>query len=731
MNTYWDNLNPAQQEAVLHADGPLLILAGAGSGKTRVLACRTAELIRSGRARPDQILALTFTNKAAGELRSRTIAMAGPAGEYVVAGTFHSIFARILRQEGRSIGIDPRFTIIDADDRKRLLKEILKSEGIPIDVLKPNYLDAIIGRAKNNLITPEEFNAKAEREFEHLAANLYRLYQERLERMAGLDFDDLLMRPVLAYHAYPDFLERLQRRFHFVMVDEFQDTNPVQYRLVREIARRHNNLGVVGDDDQAIYGWRGATVANILDFRHDWPSAKVVRLEQNYRSHKAILDIAWSVIQRNPLRHEKRLWTERLTGPGTILIEGYTDDDEAQKFVSFVQGDVRTHKRSLDHFAILYRTNAQSLAFERALRGAAVPYQVVGGLRFYERREVKDLLAYLRLIVNPSDDVSFQRVINYPPRGIGESVVSQVNNLAQVEGVPYFRAMEDLLVTEQITSRQKKALTDFRQLIDELRIAAGREPLLTLVTTLVERIRLKERLMEEEKEDPSRSESKVANLLALIDEIGRYSEEHPDGSMEGFLEQVALVTDIDRYEESSGRVSLMTIHSAKGLEFPVVLVGGLEEGLLPLAASGDSSSDIDEERRLFYVAVTRAIDQLVLGCAYHRVRWGESGFAAGPSRFLKEIPPELIKVRRAYAATTAPLPRSAARSGTPDHRPSEAHTGLAPDDLRKGLLVKHHRFGIGLILDFRRQGLDSRIEVEFESEGRKTLILRYARLERA
>ncbi len=658
--------------------------------------------------------------------------MVGPDGDLLVAGTFHGIFARILRQEGLNIGVDPRFTIVDADDRRRLVKEIMREIGIGTDTARLNDVAWVIERAKNSLMNAKKFAAVAHHPIEKTAAAVYERYEARLHRMSGLDFDDLLMRPIEAFASHPDFLERLQRRFRYVMVDEFQDTNPAQYVLVKSIAQAHRNLCVVGDDDQAIYGFRGATVANILDFQRDWPEAKVIRLEQNYRSHRYILDVAWSVIKYNPNRHEKKLWTERKDGEPAILIEARSDDEEALRFTAYIQDEKRVSSRSLNDFAILYRTNAQSLPFERTLRAAGVPYQVVGGLRFYERKEIKDILAYLRLLVNPADDISLERIINYPPRGLGGSVVAELTTRAQREQKPLFEVAKRVAESGELPTRANRSLREFVGLMAGIQESAKATPFPDLVAEIILKTGLRERLKEEEKDDPSRAESKSANLDSLVADVARFAEENADKGIADFLEEVALVTDLDKFDQNQEKVCLLTIHSSKGLEFPVVLIGGLEEGLLPFS-SESSSSDVEEERRLFFVGVTRAMERLVLGYAVERLRFGDRRWS-GPSRFLREIPPELLAgSRRSYSKAS---PVGIGRADRIPSEPAISHMkasggGLDPDEVRKGLLVKHPTFGLGMITDFRKQGLDSRLDVDFDSVGKKTLILRYARLESA
>ncbi len=711
-----------------------MIVAGAGSGKTRVLAYRAAYLVEKGLARPWEILALTFTNKSAGELRCRASTMIGHGGDNLQAGTFHSIFSRIMRQEGLNIGIDPRFTIVDADDRRKLIKTILKENGSGVDSARE--VTWFIERAKNDALSPDQFSAIAHRPLEILAASVYHTYEARLRKMAGLDFDDLLLRPLEAFRKHPEFLERLQNRFKYIMVDEFQDTNPAQYNLIKAIALGHRNLCVVGDDDQAIYAFRGATVANILEFKRDWNETKIIRLEQNYRSHKFILDLAWSVIKNNPQRHEKKLWTARKDGEPALLIEARTDEEEALEFTAFIRHEASFKSRSLKDFAILYRTNAQSLAFERALRGAGLPYQVIGGLKFYERKEIKDILAYLRVLVNPADDISLDRIINYPPRGIGDTLLADMHQQAHHQNVTLFDIVRINANNTLLAPRSRKALIQFLEMWYKFQQVLGSLSFAELVKTIIITIGLRERLLEEEKDDPSRADSKVENIENFVADVTRFTETTGDKGIAEFLEEVSLVTDVDRMDETQEHVNLLTIHTSKGLEFPVVLLGGIEEGILPLTSPDGSSTEVEEERRLFFVAVTRAMDRLVLSYTRERLRFGtRMGMIA--SRYLREIPPELLTGTK--RTTFAPQSQRYSPPRPFPARPVQAQTAplsnssgtrLDADELHKGLLVKHPTFGLGVIIDFRKQGSDSSLAVDFDEVGKKTLILKYARLEK-
>jgi len=726
------DLNPPQREAVEHTEGPLLILAGAGSGKTRVLIARAAYIVQEGLARPYQILALTFTNKAANELRTRAADMIGAQGAYLTAGTFHSIFARLMRQEGRNIDLDPNFTIIDTDDRRRLIKAILKEMSIVGDYAKPAAIEWQISRAKNALVGPKEYASMAKEPLENTVAIVYEVYERRMRKMNGLDFDDLLIRPLEAFQKYPDFLNRLRNRFRYVMVDEYQDTNRAQYLLVREIAKKTRNLCVVGDDDQAIYGWRGATVRNILDFKRDWDDAKVIRLEQNYRSTRPILDTAWSIIHHNKERHPKKLWTERSGGELIEVLSTNDDEEEALRFVGIIDDLHRIEKLPYNRMAILYRTNAQSLPFERALRGTQIPYNVVGGLRFYERKEVKDVLAYLRVILNPSDDVSLLRIINYPPRAIGQVLGIELQARARVENISLSEAISLTLQDDNIPERQRNALSKFVNLMEDLRKNEQENGFHLLAAEVVDRIELEERLKKEEKADPSRAESKLGNVRNLLAEIMRFVEDHPEAGLHDFLEEVTLVTDADNVDQDQDWVNLLTLHSSKGLEFRVVFIGGLEEGILPLKPPNGSREDIQEERRLFYVGVTRAMDRLVLGFALNRLRWGSVQWN-GPSRFLDEIPDEHLKnpIRKKQKTVPYIQPFSTKLwSSQPNKKSTPSGASIQPDAIRKGMLVRHPKFGLGIVIGFNKMGLDSRLKVDFDEYGEKTLILRYARLEK-
>lgn len=688
-------------------------------------------------ARPYQILALTFTNKSAGELKRRIRDMIGPDGDLVLAGTFHSIFARILRQEGMNIGLDPNYTIIDSDDQRKLIRTIIKELSLVGSEIRPTAVAWRISKAKNSLISPDDYRNQTMDLLDQSVVRVYKVYQNRLRKMSGLDFDDLLIRPLEAFHEFPEFLSRLQQRFRYIMVDEYQDTNRVQYRLIQAIAQGHGNICVVGDDDQAIYGWRGATVRNIHDFKKDWPEAKVISLEQNYRSTQPILDAAWSVIKHNSERHPKKLWTERKQGELVELIDASSDENEGLKFAGAIADWNQTKQIPFSQFAILYRTNAQSLHFERALRAAQLPYRVVGGLKFYERKEVKDILAYLRLVINPVDDISCLRIINYPPRAIGKDLLDNIQAVSRIRKCSIVQATEIVSQQDELSSRRKNSLNSFQRLIAHFKEFLKENPFPMLAHEIVSGIGLDERLKTEEKDDPTRADAKRENVRNLLEEIDHYAETTLNASLNGFLEEVALITDLDDLNIEEEKINLMTLHSSKGLEFSVVLIGGVEESILPLKPRDGEVEDTQEERRLFYVGLTRAKEHVILGCASSRMRWGQLQWN-DPSRFLREIPAELLagntyilkSIIRKSVHSSFYQSRDFKITSSPTITPLESNQGgiLDPDGLTRGLLVKHAKFGLGIITEFTKLGEDSRIQVDFDDVGKKKLILKFARL---
>ncbi|MFL5722149.1 MAG: ATP-dependent helicase [Chloroflexota bacterium] len=646
-------LNPEQARAVTTTEGPLLILAGAGSGKTRVLAHRIAYLVSVKDVAPWRILAVTFTNRAAAELRERIISLVGEGGRDVVAGTFHSLAARVLRADGEAIGIGRRFVIYDTDDQQALMKQILREEDMPLTgEFRPSAVLGAISRAKNEMLDPTFLAENAANHRERTIARLATRYQERLRKANALDFDDLLLEAVRLFDEAPEVLAKYQEKWRYLHVDEYQDTNRAQYLWVRALAARHGNLCVVGDDDQSIYSWRGADLRNILDFERDWPKTAVVKLEQNYRSTQLILDAAHAVVSRNSARKDKKLWTENEGGVRIQRFEAYNEEEEAEWVARQVEGmiggrgttltrradddEVRFRARDI---AVMYRMNAQSRAIEESFLRYGIRYQLVGGTRFYSRREVKDALAYLRILRSDTDSVSFERVINVPARGIGDKTIETLRAAAAREGGTTWGAIEAAVNGELagLASRTRNSLTDFAILVRRLRGRVGVLPLPELLDEALEASGYRAMLADGSED----GEERWANLLELRAVTTRYDDLAPDDALDRLLEETALVADQDSYEGDADAVTLITLHAAKGLEFPVVFIAGLEEGLFPHSRALDDEKELEEERRLAYVGITRAKRRLFLSHAWRRATWG-MGQASVPSRFLLEIPAELM-----------------------------------------------------------------------------------------
>ena len=647
-------LNPEQARAVTTTDGPLLILAGAGSGKTRVLAHRVAYLVGVLGVRPWQILAVTFTNRAAGELRERIVALVGEAGREVESGTFHAVCARALRRDGAAIGLDRRFVIYDSDDQQTLMKQILKEEDLPATgEFRPAAVLGSISRAKNEMLDADALADGALNHHERQIAHLARIYQARLRALGALDFDDILLDAVRLFQEAPAVLSRYQERWRYLHVDEYQDTNRAQYLWVRALAARHHNLCVVGDDDQSIYSWRGADLRNILDFERDEPNATVVKLEQNYRSTQLILDAAHAVVSKNTARTDKKLWTEQAGGRPIQRFEAYNQEEEAEWIARQVEaliggGALLTRKADDEEgrssprdVAVMYRTNAQSRAIEEAFLRYGIRYQLIGGTRFYQRREVKDALAYLRVLRSDTDAIAFERIINVPARAIGDKTVEVLRAAAGREVIGTFWAAIEAAVegrVEGIVPRARAALADFAAIIGSLRTRIGLLPLPELLDAVLERSGYRAMLADGSEE----GEDRWNNLLELRSVTTRYDDLSPEDALDRLLEETALVADQDSYAGDADAVTMITLHAAKGLEFPVVFIAGLEEGTFPHSRALDDERQLEEERRLAYVGITRAKRRLFLSHAWHRATWGASG-ATVPSRFLLEIPAELME----------------------------------------------------------------------------------------
>jgi DNA helicase-2/ATP-dependent DNA helicase PcrA len=747
-------LNQQQRKAAETLTGPVLILAGAGSGKTRALTYRVANLIGHGVA-PWQILALTFTNKAAREMKERILNLVGPAADEAWISTFHSTCARILRKDIEKLGYTRAFTIYDDDDQMTVLKEILKQMNLDEKILPPRELKIKISDAKNRLLAPGDWFRESNKDYRsQLMYDAFQLYEEKLHSANALDFDDLIMRTLELFADHPPVLESYRNRFQYVHVDEYQDTNYAQYMLVKLITAQSRNLCVVGDDDQSIYGWRGADIRNILDFEKDYPDAVVIKLEQNYRSTANILDAANQVIAHNVGRKEKALWTELGEGePIKVFCAG--DEREEAAWICDRMHQLTLSRETYGDMAVLYRTNAQSRVLEEMMVRAGIPYKVFGGLRFYDRKEVRDVIAYLRVIVNPADDVSLRRVINQPKRAIGDATITELAQHAQESGMPLFSALQDM--PETLSARPRKCVGEFAALMN--RLVAMREGmgLADFVRQVLEDSGLKK---EYEREDTEEARTRLENMQEFVGAVEEFEKQAENPQLEDFLENVSLVTDLDQSEGSPRYVTLMTLHSAKGLEFPIVFLAGLEDGLFPSNRSVNDENRLEEERRLCYVGITRAQRRLYMSYASQRMLFSQLNHNP-PSRFLNEIPKRLLddewfsKMERSFGAPqkARPQPTHAPRAarphelsfGTPQIAPQAqalgipgVQKGFAPSkarELEKGVMqslfaagdrVMHRKFGEGNVVQVRGTGSDARIVIEFAAYGIKEFSLSIA-----
>ncbi len=739
-----DDLNPPQQEAVLHGDGPLLILAGAGSGKTRVITRRIAYLIARRGIQPWQILAVTFTNKAAEEMRKRVGQLLGVRGLNVSLGTFHSTCVKILRKYHRELGLRSSFVIYDEADQLGLVKDCLKALDLSERVMNPRGVAARISRAKNELLTPGEYAAVANDFTEERTAKLYSLYQDRLRACQAVDFDDLLMLTVLLFRDVPHALEYYQNLWRYVMVDEYQDTNHAQYQIVNFLTRRHGNLAVVGDDDQSIYRWRGADLNNILDFERDHPGCAVIKLEQNYRSTQTVLDAAGGVVAHNVGRKGKTLWTENAEGDPVVLYQARDEQAEADFVVRTIRQLSAEHGYSLNDFAVFYRTNAQSRVLEDALRRDVTPYAIVGGLRFYERKEIKDILAYLRLVANPDDAQSFKRIVNVPPRGIGQATLDKLEGLAVGERVSLWEACRRIGERKILGPKVLKALGELIALIERLR---ARMEVVAVPELILEILEATGYVADLRNEGTIEAESRLENLEELVSAAREFMERSEDQSLQAFLDSVALIADIDLLGEGTGTVTLMTLHSAKGLEFPVVFMTGMEEGVFPHARSLIEEDELEEERRLCYVGMTRAKERLFVSAALSRRMYNSDNYNL-PSRFLDELPARLVEQmnglglrgqsgspRIAASASTRERQEGwsgeAAGRGAPGWPHAEKDEAEEPfvDHLAVGMRVRHPEWGVGTIRERIGEGADLKVVVTFAGVGRKKLAAHQAQLE--
>jgi DNA helicase-2/ATP-dependent DNA helicase PcrA len=729
MDRLLDGLNDRQREAVAHTEGPLLVVAGAGSGKTRVLTHRLAHIISLQKARPWEVLAVTFTNKAAGEMRTRIEGLLGFDISRLWISTFHSFCARFLRMEATKLGYPANFTIIDDDDTRSLVSRCLRELGISGSQLSPDTVKHTISAAKNGLLDAAQYAAEAQGYYEEQAARVFTLYEQKLRRSAAFDFDDLIGMTVRLLTDNADVRKSWQARFRYIMVDEYQDTNHAQYLLLRNLVGPARNIAVVGDEDQSIYGWRGADISNILNFEADYPGAKVIKLEQNYRSTQTILSAASAVIKNNISRKDKTLWTEAKGGDKITVALHETQGDEAEWVVGRIVD--RREQHHLSGMVILYRTNAQSRAFEETLRRRNLPYQIIGGVSFYQRKEIKDLIAYLKLVSNPAEEASFVRVVNFPKRGLGDTSLAHLTDYARQTGITLFAAAAGAETIDTIGPRARKGLVQFTQIVTVLKDIAPTQPLDQFVQTMLERTGLVEALVED---DPITGEARKENIDEFIAAAADFVALHPEPTLDNFLAEITLYTTLDTYQEGDDVLTLMTLHNAKGLEFDAVFITGLEEGLFPLARSFDDPMQLEEERRLFYVGATRARKELILTAARQRHRYGAG--QAVPSRFLKEIPAHLMERidYRSYhwehgPAHTEGRDAGPRRSEVKDLTPEGVYYEYEENGaFRPGQIVRHPTFGQGRVLKVEGHGENMRLDVDFPAYGPKRLVAKYAHL---
>jgi len=756
-----EGLNEVQQEAVTASDGAVLIVAGPGSGKTRTLTHRIAHLLATSKARPWEVLAITFTNKAAREMRERVLELVGESvGKGMAIGTFHAMFARVMRADGDRIGYTSDFTIYDTDDSRRVIRDLMHRFGIDTQQVKPRAVQHMISGAKNRMVSPSEYAQLAVSPAQVRAAELYQPYLDELRTANAMDFDDLLLKPIQLFDNHPDILEKYQSRWRYIHIDEYQDTNKAQYLLARMLAKKHGNLCVVGDDAQSIYAFRGADITNMLSFQRDYPNATTVRLEQNYRSSQRIVRLADSIIKNNQHQIEKKLWTDNDEGDPIIMLESVSERDEAQK----VERRIRDVQVRLGHlnkdFAVLYRTNAQSRSLEDALRRGGIPYRVVGGVSFYQRREIKDALGYLRLVVNPNDVASLRRVINMPTRGIGAKTESQMWGFAARENIGAWETLERVGEVG-LGPRAAGSVAAFRDMIGGYRERAETEPAADIAKALIRDSGLLEDLR---KENTPENLVRWENVQELLNAIAEFSQSHSEsqtesqtegetGTLSAFLQEVSLLTDADETQDSENRVTLMTLHASKGLEYPVVFLTGMEENLFPLQMATQDTKDLEEERRLFYVGATRAKTLLFLSHARSRFRFGEQTPAIR-SRFLEEIDANLVRTETGQIFDPK-TDRFKSRAGGPSYenvdpnywrknlradvapakKPASSGSRIVYDEeesanLAPGMLVEHHLFGEGKVVSLDGAGQQAKAVVFFKESGQKKLLLRLARLKR-
>ncbi|WNJ21238.1 UvrD-helicase domain-containing protein [Pontibacter sp. G13] len=739
---FLNELNEAQRQAVTSLGGPQIVLAGAGSGKTRVLTYRLAYILAQGMAAPEELLALTFTNKAAKEMKERIFKLIGAPGKSVVMGTFHSIFSRMLRAEAELLGYTSSYTIYDAEDAQKVVRFLIKSQHLDDKIYKPKVVAGAISMCKGKLISPQEYIDQAEDDFNRRIAKIYQLYEQKLFKSNSMDFDDLLLKPLLLFKQFPHVLEKYQKRFKYIMVDEYQDTNHVQYLLTKMLAAQHRNICVVGDDAQSIYSFRGANIQNILNFEKDYPEFGEYKLEQNYRSTSVIVNAANSVIANNKKQRKKNVFTENELGDKIKLIEAPTEQDEARQVVGLIREQKQMRSLFNKDFAILYRTNSQSRALEDELRRANIPSRVVGGISFYQRKEIKDMVAYFKLAINPVDEQALLRVINYPTRGIGNTTIQKLQVYASEQGLTLWEAI-DQVMGSGIAKRSANLVKQFATMIKSFGAVSKQGDAYESANYIAKHSGVLKELHLEIADGNSRWE----NVQELLNAARAFTEDpdNDDVSLESFLADISLFTSADEEEENPDKVTLMTVHSSKGLEFKSVFLVGLEENLFPSGMSMDSRDDLEEERRLFYVAVTRAEKLLTITFAKSRYRFGNLQFNE-PSRFLDELDQQFVEKsqdrgRRETRKITEPIAdRRSVVQPKPKLRPvrrtspvkqslPEDFTPADAHEIMVGMTVRHARFGQGLVEHVEGELANRKARVNFEDAGVKVLLLKFAKLE--
>ena len=723
------NLNSPQQNAVQHTDGPLLILAGAGSGKTRVLTYRIAYILAAGLAHPDQILAVTFTNKAANEMKGRIEKLIKLSVQNLWIGTFHSISARILHREAKHIGYQSNFTIYDTDDQETQIKRIMEFLNISRELLTPRKVQYVISESKNKLLDAGQYEKTAHDLRSKQISNIFREYEVALKRNNAFDFDDLIIKPIDLFTAKPEILKKYRDQFRYILVDEYQDTNRAQYYWIKLLAQKHRQICVVGDEDQSIYRWRGADIGNILNFENDYKPCKVIRLEQNYRSTQTILDAANALVRNNQTRLGKNLWSKKGKGESIQIRQAADERGEALNVVKIIREETSAHAISYNDVVMLYRTNAQSRALEEQLRRANIPYTIVGGMKFYERKEIKDILAYLKVLVNPSDTISLERIINFPARGIGSTTLKYLREKARSLNTSLSHILSRIEEFDEIRSGISRKISDFNDHLQKMRENLPHMNAYQITENLVIAFQLKAVY---ENTGLVEDETRLENIHEFLNSIEIFVSDHPeDATLEKFIEDISLITDLDNWDPDRPVVTMMTLHSAKGLEFPVVIITGLEDGLIPLSRNTDGADELEEERRLCYVGMTRAKDRLYLLHAKTRHRFGREEFGSSfrniPSRFLLEIPKQYLAEAsgRSYGISDQ------SKETFADKKADGLYLERLPDegsDFKIGQYVQHEVFGRGQILGVESTRQGTKLVVQFENVSIKKLIAEYANL---